>query len=87
MKTRKIMYAIPIMVALGLMVSRGSFGNKLGVRSESYAEKGFKKEPRVFELDATKCPSYRTFVIKNEKERKVYGPKYARKENEKLKRV
>lgn len=52
-----------------------------------YADNEFseKWKPKVKELDASECPAYKTYIIKNQRKRKVYG--YAKNENKKLKHV
>ena len=43
------------------------------------------KKPKVVQLKPSDCPWNKTYVIKNERKHKVYGAKYAKKQNRKLK--
>lgn len=43
------------------------------------------RKPKVIRLHGFDCPWHGTYVIKNESNRKEYGPKYAKKQNRRLK--
>jgi hypothetical protein len=45
-----------------------------------------KWRPKLRELEASECPAYKTYIIKNIK-RKVYGQQYAKKQNKRLKHL
>lgn len=45
------------------------------------------KKPKVIQLSASDCPWDKSFSIKNKDAPKVYGDRYARKQNKKLKKA